>query len=122
MTPTEFHSHHTTTGVRSVVVDVSAGTTAIIAAVAANHAIRVHGWNLSPPGAATCIMQDTTANTARTGTMVFSNGVPNVQPFSPVGIFDTAAGEGLEFVTATADLDGVLTYSIIPANTLGQPG
>lgn len=114
-----FFDHHATPGVDSVVVDVSAGTVQILAAVGTNQKIRVHGWNLSSPGAATLIMQDLTANTARTGTIKFANGTPNVQPYSPVGWFDTAAGEGLEFVVATADIDGVLSYSIIPANAIG---
>lgn len=123
MQPTEFHSHHTTTGVRSAVVDMASGdTTVVVAAPGANQAIRVHGWNLSSPGAATLVMQDSAANTARTGTIRFANGTPNVQPFSPVGIFDTAAGEGVEFVVATAELDGIIDYSIIPANPVGQPG
>ena len=114
MNPTEFHSHHVTTGVDSFAVNVAAGSeTTVAAAGGANRRVRVYALALNAQGAADVRFESTQGGDALTGVMRMAAGTPMVWPFNPVGWFTANANELLNLEVATADVDGVIDWGYV---------
>lgn len=115
MPHTEHYDHYVTNGCLSAVINAaSGGDREIVAAPGAGKRIRVHGWVIAAQGNADVRFESAAAGTAMTGVMRMSATAPNVAPFNPVGWFTCGDNEALSMELATADVDGVLVYSIVP--------
>jgi hypothetical protein len=103
----------------AVTFDVSsASTTALVAAPGAGRRVRVFGYRISADAAVKCTLKSgTTAREPIYATKAVGGGM--IGTFSENGFWDCADNEALNLTTdASANVGGVLFYSIYPAATL----
>ena len=98
----------------AVIDDALSPDNTIIAAVAGKK-IRVLGFFLVAAGAVTARFESDTGGTALTGQMTLAAGDPFVSSgFSPIGWFETVAGELLNLeLSGAVSVDGALTYVLV---------
>ena len=100
--------------VKYVKIDAATnGDNSIVAAVAAK-SIRVLSYVLVSAGTVTVRFESAAGGTALTGQMTMAVNTTHAAAFSPVGHFQTIAGEALNLeLSGAVSVDGFLVYELV---------